>query len=887
VATLRFASDGSRVSFNLPAAANFTGAMTFACLLRHRSIGAWSAIMNHGPLPTGASPAPNFEFDDLGRLSFDQVGTSSTGPLVNDVTNWYIVAITKAAGSTIPTFHYKRIDDASAWTHSAGSVALGNAPSQTGWLVNYGIWQASDQADMNLAVGAGWNTNLTNLQVEALVTNKATTDWTNHAVPPIYVHELTSKTTIPDLMGNGATLNSIAGTTLDTVNDPPSWTFGISPTFPPSVFTGIGLGSIGGGTIGIRATGATALTRSAGDALGFTETAVRPTRSLDRSDADTIGIFESAVRLDASPRAAADNIGITDAAGRSPIARVRTTQSSLAVVTDAGRAPVGLSRLTVDVLTLSEVGVGGIGRSRTTTDTLGGLSDAAAQQRGTTKTASDVVGVSSDSSRGISYARAVAEALAHSTTAQRTILRFRAATDNLAVTELASRGTTSRSRGASDPLSVTEALSRQVVTTRQSADTAAVSEFSPQTVGRSRSAADAIGLFEVTVGGLSYTTTAADSAGFTDSMTRFRGLPRSATDAVGTTETSSRTRTLVTRFGSSTLTISELATRAVGRPVSDTDTVGLSELASDQIGKTVNAVDAVGVTEASARAPATRARATTDNITHSSLTTKAAQAKPRTSAEAIGVTDTNTDQIGKFVIATDSVPTTDAATRAGAHPRAAADALAHSSAATRAAAARARTASDVIGVTEIASSFRVISVAASDALGFSDVTARLVLSRVRSIGNSLGVAEVVARAATARQRSAVEPMALSETLPTMKAYQRAASEATGVTEAATRATSVARQTVDLLTTGDFLDRQPLSLVRAALDVIGLSELPIATWSGQESTLPRSKHGTLASSHGELEAGASAGVILEGRGMLLPAVQRTGRTGMLIGVRQRR
>jgi hypothetical protein len=235
VSTLRFSAANDEVRFNLPAAANFTGAYTLAALVLRRAVPGtvWHAITGHHS--STSVPQVAIEFDGTNHLELNEnngAASRTSTATVSSTTDWYLVAATKAAGTVTPKLHTKNLTTG-AWAHDSGAGTLANAPTATGGTIRVGEWNDNDDLNANVAVIGGWAAELTDLAVEALLTNLRTSDWTGHATAPAYVHELTSTTTIPDLMGNGATLNIVSGTTLDTSNDPPGWNFnGTSRTAP-------------------------------------------------------------------------------------------------------------------------------------------------------------------------------------------------------------------------------------------------------------------------------------------------------------------------------------------------------------------------------------------------------------------------------------------------------------------------------------------------------------------------------------------------------------------------------------------------------------------------------------------------------------------------------
>lgn len=231
MATLRFSAANDEVRFNLPAAANFTAAYTVAALVLRRAVpgGVWHAILGHHS--STSVPQLAIEFDSTNHVELNQnngAASRTSTSTISSTTDWYLIAATKAAGTVTPRFHLKNITTGAAWAHEAGAGTLANAPTAASGTIRVGEWNDNDDLNANVAVIGGWAAALADTgagSVENLATNLRTSDWTGHATAPAYVHELTSTTTIPDLMGNGATLNIVNGTSLDTSNDPPGWNF--------------------------------------------------------------------------------------------------------------------------------------------------------------------------------------------------------------------------------------------------------------------------------------------------------------------------------------------------------------------------------------------------------------------------------------------------------------------------------------------------------------------------------------------------------------------------------------------------------------------------------------------------------------------------------------
>lgn len=223
--TLRYSADNSEVRYNIgatAAAGNFTGAYTLAVLFRRRTTSGFQSILAHhgsdGLVKIG------MEFNGT-TLNVGDDGAIRTGPTtISNTTDWWILAVTKASGTVTPRWHIKNVTTGAAWAHTNASGTLGNPASQSGGTVRTGEWQDVDDANQNMGIDAGWAAALSDLEVEALATGLQTSAWTTHAVAASYVHEQIDNASIPDLKGNGVTLNVVNGTT-EEATDPPGWTF--------------------------------------------------------------------------------------------------------------------------------------------------------------------------------------------------------------------------------------------------------------------------------------------------------------------------------------------------------------------------------------------------------------------------------------------------------------------------------------------------------------------------------------------------------------------------------------------------------------------------------------------------------------------------------------
>lgn len=228
--SLLFAADNSSLRFNLPAACDLTGAFTMAALLIPWSLPSRSAILNHSD---GSSVvAPNLELVGS-SVEVDTGGASSQGASSVSTGVWAVIAATKGAGSVSSTVHYVPLGGNP--THNFIVALMPNAPSQAGNFIYVGEWLGVDDLSASVAIVAAWkDLAMSSAGVESLATSLATSGWTEHAEgAPCYLFELQSNTDIPDVMGNGATLDQVVGTVID-ASEPPGWTFGVGPPPAPS-----------------------------------------------------------------------------------------------------------------------------------------------------------------------------------------------------------------------------------------------------------------------------------------------------------------------------------------------------------------------------------------------------------------------------------------------------------------------------------------------------------------------------------------------------------------------------------------------------------------------------------------------------------------------------
>lgn len=217
-------------------------------------------------------------------------------------------------------------------------------------------------------------------------------------------------------------------------------------------------------------------------------------------------------------------------------------------------------------------------------------------------------------------------------------------------------------------------------------------------------------------------------------------------------------------------------------------------------------------------------RSASDTLGTSDAATRAATVRTRAAADSLGTSDVATRTLARSRTATDALATSDAAIRAPtAQARSAGDVLGTSDAATRAATVRTRAATDTLGTSDAATRTTAQPRAATDSLGTSDAATRAPVVRARSATDTLGTNDVATR-------TLAQPRTGSDTLATSDAATRAATvrvrtatDTLGTTDAATRVVLRARTVTDSLGTSDAATRTATVRTRTAIDTLGTSD----------------------------------------------------------------
>lgn len=234
MATLHFDGADDWVRGNTSGAWN--GTFTIAALVRATNafgpfdtiIGVHSATLMSWQLALFGTPNVIW-YDDLNGHQH-QPGTAFNDEDVND---WYIIVVTRASGATTPRFHFKNLTDGTAWEHvDSIAASAANPRSASGGYFKIGNFDnspgtpgsADDDFEGDIGLVGFWDgVNMSDGEVEALLTNMKTSDWHNHAAGDVtLLTELTSTTPID--IGEAVISLTVTGATL-TGSDPPGWTF--------------------------------------------------------------------------------------------------------------------------------------------------------------------------------------------------------------------------------------------------------------------------------------------------------------------------------------------------------------------------------------------------------------------------------------------------------------------------------------------------------------------------------------------------------------------------------------------------------------------------------------------------------------------------------------
>jgi len=181
---------------------------------------------------SGSANAGLFEFDD-GRLAWasDDPNAAPGADTSLHPTDgaWGIVAVTKAAGSAVPTFHYKPLASGS-WSHVVAQFAVGARSGSAGNQVALNRFLGGTGFPRGFRIGTAgvFDKALSDAEIEGVGTALTTQSIKDLSPIALWDFNQASTGTAPADLAGSATQSSIVGTTVATGDDPPSWTFGVS-----------------------------------------------------------------------------------------------------------------------------------------------------------------------------------------------------------------------------------------------------------------------------------------------------------------------------------------------------------------------------------------------------------------------------------------------------------------------------------------------------------------------------------------------------------------------------------------------------------------------------------------------------------------------------------
>lgn len=194
-----------------------TGAWTFAALVKFDAGVSWQGLLN---LENSGTHRVGMERNgSSGNLAVDAANGTNTrdsGLAISSSDGWVLLAASRPAGNNqVVRFTKYPIGGTASHANSTSPNMDNAAASDT---IMFGNTQGADDFDGRTAVVAYWDTNLSDAQMESLVTTLTRANWLSLS-PAFLVDELDAFQT--DYAGT-STRTSITGTT-DDADDPTGW----------------------------------------------------------------------------------------------------------------------------------------------------------------------------------------------------------------------------------------------------------------------------------------------------------------------------------------------------------------------------------------------------------------------------------------------------------------------------------------------------------------------------------------------------------------------------------------------------------------------------------------------------------------------------------------
>lgn len=195
------------------------------------------------------SGGTNATYISVNATTFGSTPSTNTGGgAVNGVTpilsswGWFIIVVTKTAGTSTARFHMYKPGHPSAnaagWIHENGDTSSGNIVAHGGGTIRFGSWLFSQHYQYDLALCGEWLGAMSDGQVEELTANRATADWYFHSMAnPTGLWEFNQTNPFingydpVDQTGGGANATSITGTEVIGAGPYP-WTYMSAPDQP-------------------------------------------------------------------------------------------------------------------------------------------------------------------------------------------------------------------------------------------------------------------------------------------------------------------------------------------------------------------------------------------------------------------------------------------------------------------------------------------------------------------------------------------------------------------------------------------------------------------------------------------------------------------------------
>jgi hypothetical protein len=199
------------------------GAHTCVALVKRISdSGDFDALTYLSISGSGINAGMSIDNNDRIRADYD-INTPFGPSIFTDITNPYIFALSKAAGSATPRLSWK-LGSGGAWTDENLGNIVGNQGASD--QLDIANWLIGDPANCWIGLVGWWSGAMSDANKHTLDTNWRTSDWyANAHGQPLFLAQLNvAAASVVDLMGH-ATNTIQVGTTLDAGETLNGWNF--------------------------------------------------------------------------------------------------------------------------------------------------------------------------------------------------------------------------------------------------------------------------------------------------------------------------------------------------------------------------------------------------------------------------------------------------------------------------------------------------------------------------------------------------------------------------------------------------------------------------------------------------------------------------------------